>query len=192
MLLVSVAGCRFEPQVAVDARADDAPVFEPVRDCPATYDVTLGARSSRYRFILTANRAWEASDDCNDDQPAFTHLIAFDDMAEVAEAQAQVNLTPGLPGNVAWVGGVQLRMQPDPMTGWLSVTGGALVAGPWSPNEPDDEGSGEGNDEQFVGLEPNRGGMVDYPNNRDHGGLCECDGKPLDAAAAAAIDASRR
>ncbi len=161
-----------------------------VASCPSTYQIV--GQTSRYRVISEGRKAWEHSDDCNDDLSGATHLVALDSDEEVVAIQAVVQNTGNLSNNKAWVGGVQPQMQVAPGLGWLSVTGGSMITTAWAGNEPNDGGGNEDSGENFVGYERGRTGLIDFPSGDTHGAVCECDGKPLDAAAGAAIDANRR
>jgi hypothetical protein len=163
-------------------------VFAPAADCPFNYDVTLPGQTSRYRLIAVERRVPDHADDCADDQPGTTHVVAFDD-DEVGAVQAFLNQRNDV--FRLWLGGVQLREQTTTRIGWLAFTGGEM-ADPWGPNEPNDGGAGiENSQENFVGIERNRQGLVDFPLVFTGGVLCECDGRRVDPAAAAAIEAMR-
>lgn len=186
-----LSACSYAPGVATPEPDTSAiPDAFDVTGCPDTY-VTAG-QTSRYRVILAGRKAWEHSDDCTDDLPGATHLVALDTIEEVAAIQTVVDAAGGLDDNKAWVGGVQPRMQVAVGVGWLSVTGGPMITTAWDGNEPNDGGGTEDSGENFVGYERGRDGLIDFPSNDTYGGICECDGKPLDAAAAAAIDANRQ
>ena len=190
-----LAACSYAPQpgeVPPDTMATpDA--FNPASQCPPDYTLTLTGQTSRYRILLGSGKAWEHSDDCNDDLPGRTHLVAIDDAAELAEVEAAVENEGSIDDNKAWVGGVQLRDQVGAGIGWLLVTGGPLITSAWSPGEPNDGGGGnlEDNEENFVGVERGRDGLIDFPTDEDQGAVCECDGKPVDQTAAATIDLNR-
>jgi hypothetical protein len=203
-----VAACSYQPvRQDGDVVADSAPVgidaevvadadppvdaFVPARDCPSGYDVVIAGQTSRYRVITTGRRSWEHGDDCIDDELGHTHLVAIDDQAELDGIEALVDATGNLASNKAWIGGVQLRGQATPADGWLAVTGGPLLA-IFNPGEPNDNGGTEDNQENFVGLERGRQGLVDFPNNDNLGAICECDGKPVHPQAAAAVEANRQ
>lgn len=132
----------------------------------------------------------EHSDDCNDDLLGATHLVAIDTLAEVDQLELAITAAGSINNNKAWIGGVQPRDQLQPIDGWLSVTGGPLLSA-WDDSEPNDTGGNEGNGEHHAGIERDREGVVDFPTDGDQGAVCECDGKPIDPAAAAAIDANR-
>ena len=188
-----VAACSYapEPGAPIDTPVDVA-TFDPVRDCPVEYAITLaGQTGSRYRMITNGRKAWEHSDDCNDDRPGSTHLVAIDDPAELDQVETAVTNTGNLNNNKAWVGGVQLRDQITAGVGWLLITGGPLLTSEWDKGEPNDGGSVEDNGENFVGVERGRAGLVDFPSNGDQGGMCECDGKPVDQTAFVTVDTNR-
>jgi len=173
-----------------DAGADAPRVFDPATDCPASY--LLAGPTSRYRILTTGQPASAHNTDCNDDLPGATHLVALDDAAELIAVMTHVNATANLPGGQgnAYVGGVQLRTQTTDLAGWLSITGGPLLA-IWDPGEPNDGGdNAENSAENFTMLERTRSSLIDVSGTGAFGAVCECDGKPVDAAAAAAIIAS--
>ena len=176
---------------ALDAAIDAPIVFNPATDCP-NYPIALGGQASRYRIIVAGARAWEQSADCANDIGGKTHLVAPDNAAELTAVMTVVNATAGLPvgQGSAYVGGVQLRNQATDSAGWLSITGGALLS-IWDPGEPNDGGDNvENSAENFAMLERTRTSLIDVPGTSSFGAVCECDGKPIDAAAGAAIIAS--
>lgn len=188
-----LAACSYSPVAGEpDPPAPDVQVFDAARDCPADYTIVLSGESSRYRVIRTGRRAWVQADDCADDKPGFTHLVAIDSPAELDQVEATIDPIGDLDRNVVWVGGIQPRDQAGPREGWLAITGGPLIDTEWDGGEPNDGSGGEDNGENFSGVERNREGLVDFPNTNNSGALCECDGKPVDPAAAAAIDANRQ
>jgi hypothetical protein len=184
-------------ETTIDAPADAAPpdapaVFDPASDCPGSYPITLSGQTSRYRIILTGARWWEQSADCANDRAGSTHLVALDTSAELNAVMTRLDATTGLPGGqgCAYVGGVQLRLQAQDTAGWLSITGGALLP-IWDPGEPNDGGDNlENSAENFAMLERTRSSLIDIPGPSLFGAVCECDGKPVDDAASAAIIAS--
>ncbi len=187
-----VAACSYapEPGAAPIDTPVDVVIFDPVRDCPVEYTIALAGQASRYRVITNGAKAWEHSDDCNNDMPGKTHLIAIDDQAELDQVEIVLDAIGDLSNNTACVGGVQLRDQIAPGVGWLLITGGPLLTTAWADGEPND-GSNEDNDENFAGIERGRQGLVDFPSNDDQGAMCECDGKPADITADAAVNANR-
>jgi len=185
--------CNYDPTPA--AGVADGPVIPPdtfdvASQCPTTYTLVLSGEKSRYRLLEAGARFWEHSDDCNDDLVDATHLAALDTLAEVDQMELAINNAGSINSNKAWLGAVQPRDQGAPIDGWLSVTGGVLITA-WAGNEPNDGGGNEDNGENFAGIERDRDGVVDFPSDDDQGAVCECDGKPPDAAALAAIDANR-
>lgn len=186
-----LVGCSFEPGLGdePDAPAAVIDTFS-VDACPADYSI-IGP-TSRYRLINQNTKAWLHSDDCNDDLPGATHLVAIDDPAERGLIESAINGVDGLQNNRVWVGGVQAPSLATVSTGWLLVSGEPLAIALWGGGEPNDGGAIEDNGENFAGLERNRVGLVDFPTLDDQTAICECDGKPLAEAAKAAIDANRR
>jgi hypothetical protein len=189
-----LAACNYSPSSA--ERPGDAPLavpdaFAPATQCPATYALVLPNQTSRYRVIRGDGTAWDHSDDCNDDLPGATHLVAIDNQAELDQVEAALTAIGDLEDNRAWIGAVQLRGQAEPGIGWLSITGGPLDLALWDQGEPNDVGGDEDDQENFGSVERNRDGLYDFTTDDTTGGMCECDGKPIDPAAAAAIDANR-
>jgi hypothetical protein len=194
VVVMALAACDYAPERVGEV---DAPIvidaFLPGRDCPAEYTIQILGHASRYRVILAGAAAWVHSDDCNDDRPGRTHLAAIDDGVELDGLAAVVNTTANLDRNRAWLGGVQPRDQATAIAGWLSVTGGPLIATEWRGGEPNDGGGNnvENNQENFIGVEKNVVGLDDFTDVETAGAICECDGNPVDPAASAAIDANR-
>jgi len=189
---VLLAGCGFQAQPSSSAGPADA-AFDAARDCPPEYAFMLSDLPSRYRIITAGHKAWEHSADCANDLIGATHLVALDTAEEIAAVQTQLDATTGLPSGGqgrAWIGGVQLRAQATDSDGWLSITGGPLLPS-WDPGEPNDGGDNVENDaENYAFLERTRSTQIDISGAAILGAICECDGKPVDAAAGAAIVAS--
>jgi hypothetical protein len=179
---------------------DASPAFE----CPASYDLALPRLSgpSRYRLITTGAQAWQQSDACAQDLPGATHLVVLETSAELAAVQALVDHPPpAIVSTGVWVGGVQLSIATLPGDGWLGFDGRPLIGGPWyccqgdnnQPDfEPNDEDSKENGLEQFVIIEFAKSGLQDSDGRNSKGALCECDGKPIAASAAGAVDGYRQ
>ncbi len=171
------------PDAALDAGFDTAL-------CPSTYDVPLVNQQSRYRVIKIGNAMWSQSDDCDNDLPGATHLVALDDLEEIAAVRAYLE---ALPDNLqAWVGAVQRSNAAAPDAAWIT-TGDAALPSYWCrPAEPNDGGSQpESGREQFAWVESNSPCFIDSPGQNSHGALCECDGKPIGASAAELIETYR-
>lgn len=193
-----LAACGFEasPTGSIDAQAtidaaSDARAFDPAADCPASYILALPGQASRYRLILAGDDFGDQSTACAAHKPGATHLAALDTIGEIAAVQAVVDVAPGLAQSCAWIGGVQLRGQTGVTTGWLKITGGPLTP-IWDTGEPNDGGDYfENNSENFAFLGRGRRSQIDVPAFPSFGAMCECDGKPIDPAASAAILASQ-
>lgn len=156
--------------------------------CPPSYNALLPG-PTRYRLIPTPGAAWAHSDTCAADLPGATHLVVLETMPELVSVSGFVD-TATTAGNAVWVGGVQLRTALLPRDGWLRFDGMPLVDG-WASGEPNDNGGTENQEEQFVYLERGRRYLADRAGATGNGALCECDGKPVAATAAAAIVANR-
>lgn len=186
-------GCSYDPLPAevVDGPVVVADAFNPAVQCPVEYGVTIPNQKSRYRVITGGRRSYEHHDDCRDDLPGATHLVAIDDQAELDGIEAALNATSNLNDNKAWVGVVQPRDLSAPGDGWLSITGGPFNLALWDGGEPNDAGDPEDDDENFAAVERNRDGVLDFFTDDSIGGMCECDGKPVATEALAAFDANR-
>lgn len=159
--------------------------------CPARYDVALPG-PSRYRLIADGHPAWTQSEACAADLPGATHLAVLTMSDEIARVGALVTTPPQpIAGNAVWVGAVQQRTAIRPGDDWLWVDGEPLING-WGGVEPNDRGDGEADhDEQFVKIEKAKPYLTDTAGGDSNGALCQCDGKPIAASAAAAITANR-
>lgn len=193
-LIILIAGCGFKsPAGAIDATSADldAAGFD-FAQCPASYNVALPG-PSRYRLIATGHRAWEQSDACKQDLPGATHLAVIEIDKELADIKTFIsNPGVGIASDGLYLGGVQLRTATSPSDGWLGFDGVPLING-WGGGEPNDGGGGEGNhEEQFVEMARTALYFIDVGGNESFGALCECDGKPVAATVAAAVDGYRR
>jgi len=163
--------------------------------CPASYNVALPG-PSRYRLITTGAQAWQASDTCAQDLPGATHVVVLETTAEVASVEALVEDPPApIAANSVWVGGVQLRTATQPGEEWIGFDGLPLIAGRWyvasNDHEPNDGDATENRLEQFVSISAGKTGLNDSDGSGSKGALCECDGHPLAASAAAAVADNR-
>jgi hypothetical protein len=191
--LLLVVACNYDPTPAAGPVADAPPMpdaFDVVSQCPTSY-VQLPGEKSRYRIIEAGGRFGSHSDDCTDDLLGATHLAVVDTLAELDQLEMAIDAVSNLDEEKAWLGGVQPRDQNTAIDGWLWATGAPVLPTLWDGGEPNDEGDGEDDEENYAGIERQRDGLVDFPSDETFGAVCECDGKPLDAAAAAAIDANR-
>jgi hypothetical protein len=194
--IVLMAGCGFQAQVTTldgtggTVAPTDAAAFD-FATCPVSYDAALPG-PSRYRLIKEGHRAWEQSDICAQDMVGATHLIEIDTMKELGDVAALIDTSNiGIAGNAIWIGGVQQMTATSPSDGWLGLDGQPLLNG-WGGQEPDDGGGDESNhEEQFVTVIENRPYFTDARGDTILGAMCECDGKPLSAAAAALITVYR-
>ena len=191
-LLLALCGCDqlfdLERIELVDAAAIDA-AFDP-QTCPAEYSLALHP-GTRYRIGEVYTQAWNASDDCNDDRPGFTHLAVAPGREEVDVLIAAI-VARG--GGRWWVGAVQPVTAPTVGGDWLWMTGEAVAAALWDvPVEPNDgEGTETDHAEQFTILEGGVAGLIDIVGSSTTAlALCECDGRPATPAATSAVDQSR-
>jgi hypothetical protein len=188
-VLAALAGCdsmfNLDRIELVDAIAIDLPPpFDPLRDCVG-YDEILFA-STPYR-VTPADKAWVAYDDCADDSRGYTHLAVAETREELDALIGSTNPNPRLR---FWVGGVQPRAALEHTSDWTWLTGEPIASDLWSyPPEPNDLDNNEADHaEQFVIIQYNVPGLADMIGSYDVQGLCECDGRPIEMAAARAVD----
>jgi len=169
--------------------------------CPPTYNLgSVLPGPTRYRLINTDARAWEHSDACARDLPGATHLAVVETTAELMSIEALVNQPPTqIAGNAVLIGGVQLKTAMETDESWLGFDGRPLIDNAWyddhaNDHEPNDSDGTENGQEQFVAIAANKDGLNDADGKdptKLHGALCECDGHPIAANAAAAVDSYR-
>ena len=159
--------------------------------CPAGYDIAFPPPlSSRYRLIAAGQLAWTQSDACAADLSGATHLAVLETQDELDRVTALVAApTTALAGNSIWVGAVQQTSATLPTAGWLWLDGTAVTG--WGGIEPNDRDRKEDQEEQFARIEKTRLYLQDSAGGGNNSALCECDGKPIAPAAAAAITANR-
>lgn len=164
--------------------------------CPASYDAALPG-PTRYRLSAQGASAWAHSETCSLDLLGATHLVGLETAGELASVQRLVDSSTIAAG--VWVGGVQRHTATTPGEGWLGLDGQPLLAGAWyhgpgdngqTDSEPNDGDAMENLLEQFVIIKPMRNGLQDSQGSNSKGALCECDGKPIAATAAAEISAN--
>ena len=119
-----------------------------------------------------------------------THLVVLDSEAELDGATALVAApTTALAGNAIWVGAVQQITAALPTADWLWLDGTAVTG--WGGVEPNDRDRQENREEQFARIEKGKLYLQDSAGSGNDSALCECDGKPISQAAAAAITDNR-
>lgn len=196
--ILVLCGCGSVASSAPDA--SNAPDTSGGAQCPASYDITLSGMS-RYRLITTGGRAWDQSTSCTRDQAGATHLVVLETASELASVQALVDTSATALAAGVWVGGVQQHTATSPGDGWLGFDGQPLISGSWYDGpgtngppdvEPNDGDGTENGLEQFVIIKPSnsqgiKNGLQDSQGGNSKGALCECDGKPIAAVAAAEI-----
>jgi hypothetical protein len=189
--IVLIAGCGFQAHAPAGEEAAPVPDagFDPA-SCPASYVALPGQITSRYRLITAGHPAWTQSDACVADLAGATHLVVLETRNELDSVTALVAApTTALAGNAIWVGAVQQTTATLPDAGWLWLDGSAVTG--WGGNEPNDRDQQENQDEQFARIEKTKLYLQDSAGTGSNGALCECDGKPIAPAAAAAITANR-
>lgn len=187
-----IAGCGFQAHAPLDEEVSPVPDggFD-VASCPASYGVTLPGSGSRYRLIPDGAPAWMQSDACAADLAGATHLVVLESTAELHGAAALVAAPPApLAGNAIWVGAVQQTTATLPAAEWLWLDGSAVTG--FGGIEPNDRDGRENQEEQFARIEKGKLYLQDSAGTSNNGALCECDGKPIAPAAAAAITANRQ
>ena len=191
-----IAGCGFQGRESAgqgSGAGEAAPVLDAGLDapiCPASYDVALPG-PSRYRLIPDGRTAWVQSDACDADLPGATHLVVLDAPGELSSVVALVGAASTvLAGNAIWIGAVQPAGAAQPGAGWLWFDGSAVTGG-WGGIEPNDRDNKENQEEQFVRIEKTKLYLQDSSGTSNSSALCECDGKPIATAAAAAITGNR-
>jgi len=191
--IVVIAGCGFETRASTGVGEQSAPIPDAgvaAPSCPDSYGVQLPGSGSRYRLIPEGRPAWTQSDACVADLPGATHLVVLESKAELDGATALVGAqTTALAGNAIWVGAVQQASATQPAMGWLWLDGTAVTG--WGGGEPNDRGGQENREEQFARIEKGKLYLQDSAGNGNNSALCECDGKPIVAAAATALAAAR-
>jgi hypothetical protein len=186
----------------VDDAAGPPPDAFDYASCPPSYDLALPG-PTRYRLITTGARAWEHSDACNKDSSGATHLAVVETTAEIMSIEVLVNQQPPdtIAGNAVLIGGVQLKTATETDESWLGFDGRPLINTKWynddasNDHEPNDFDNDESNhQEQFIVIAAGKNGLNDGDGaslTKLHGALCECDGHPIAANAAAAVDSYR-
>jgi len=172
------------PDAKVFLDAMTPPAFDPTM-CPMGYtnNTVTASPNSRYRIISTLDFYATQYASCRDDHPGWTHLVVLDTVMEATQIHA------GLGNNSYYVGAVQPQDQATPGTGWLQLTGEAVPTDVWEQGQPNDNGDGDENNEQnFTAVDDSSALMNDVAGGYQFLGVCECDGKPIAAAALAAIN----
>lgn len=190
--ILLIAGCGFQSHAPAGEQA--APVPDAGLDavtCPASYDIAFPPPlTSRYRLIAAGQPAWTQSDACAADRSGATHLAVLETQAELDRVTALVAApTTALAGNAIWIGAVQQTPAAAPDAGWLWLDGTAVTG--WGRIEPNDRDEQEDHEEQFARIEKTKLYLQDSAGSGKNSALCECDGKPIAPAAAAAITANR-
>src|SRR5262245_46551162 len=119
-------------------------------NCPATYSITVGGSTSRYRIITTATSLQAQFNDCKDDLPGATHLVAYQ---TGIEANNVANAVQGSSVRL-YIGAVQLPSQNNVATSWFAITGEALPTNVWDTDEPNDIDGAENGEEQIACPDP--------------------------------------
>jgi hypothetical protein len=168
------------PPQPIDADPPDASPpdagFDPA-SCPASYSA-IAFGSSRYRLVNTPRSLTQHHDDCKDDLPGATHLVAFESMAE---ANAVTGLIAG--SDNLWVGTVQPPGQSTVGGGWLQITGEPTPSAVWGSGQPNDDDGNENGVQNVAVINASGGGLNDSETTFAFDAICECDGRPIDPTA---------
>lgn len=165
--------------------AMEQPVFD-VTLCPSDYSNTTITSSpgSRYKIITGQQTFAIQNADCNDDHAGWTHLFVIDSITEAQQIRSHV-------GQAYYVGAVQPHDSADVDAGWLSFTGAAVDPTFWQNGQPNDDDQSfnldETNEQNFAAVDDSSGLLNDVSGAFQYQAVCECDGLPVSAAAAAAI-----
>jgi hypothetical protein len=194
--VVALAGCDTVFDLDVVELPRDASRFDaflPVQDCPASYSTELVPGGSRYRVILQPTRPGAHQASCvGDTGGRFTHLAVLETQLEQTAVQTFLNGS----GQFAWyVGAIQPMGQATARLGWVWLTGEDVSIAAFDPfgtggGEPNDLDGVENSEENVVYIRAMRDGLIDVLNTNEQGAICECDGRAMDAAAAAAYAAN--
>lgn len=160
-----------------DAAGDAAPIDAPSNlGCPVGWTMVAGSGTS-YLIDVTGQTWWDAEAGCvgRGQGGLATHLAVID---SDGEANGVAALFPK--GATYWIGQVQKPGQTFKWQGWQKLTGGDAHTR-WQNFQPDDNGIGERDREDFAELDDG-GQMNDLDGAQQRGALCECDGKPQDPA----------
>ncbi|MGE0550800.1 MAG: hypothetical protein AB7R00_27290 [Kofleriaceae bacterium] len=179
--------------------SDPAP--DPLSDCPARYTLSIydGIRTSRYYVDVAAMPAvgsfWTNHADCSDDSTGKTHLPVIDSPAE-AVALDDALTAMGLGTTRFYAGAVQSPQAIGANAGWITLTGEPVTPALWGtlsgelqPNDSDgieslpDATSPSNHEEQIAVLNFTVGYLYDAAGTSAYRVMCECDGKPIAAAA---------
>lgn len=172
LAFVVLAGCdslfNLEQVDTVDAMVDAT--FEP---CPASY-TTPPNTTSRYRYV-SLSLPWDAAEaDCeNDTQTRISHLVVFDDVAELIAVTASAPFERPWEASVGYArdtvaqGGVANEFYP--VTSLRSLP---LSSPLWAMSEPN---NGLGGPEETTVFISHDTAMYDAPAIYPHTYICECD-----------------
>ena len=155
-----------------DAAVDAETYFDAMEQCPGSYRPLDGAPTESVYLWVPANNTWEEAEaDCEADTIAkITHLVVFEDVAEMVAIRAELNSTIGTFNSHT---GYARNTAGDPFE-FFSVTGDALPRSgpPWNANEPTGIiGVGEETTTRFESFRD----LTDQPWNSQFNYLCECD-----------------
>lgn len=176
LALLSLAGCdslfNLEHVDNVDT-AMDAAVDATPEQCPASY-ATPPNTTGTYRYV-SLSLPWDAAEaDCeNDTQTRISHLVVFDDIAELlavraaAPFEAPWEVSVGYARDTLAQGGVANEFYP------ITSTVPLLTTSPlWAMGEPN---NGLGGPEETTVFISNDTALYDAPATYPHNYICECD-----------------
>lgn len=154
--------------------------------CPSGYQVSLASSTSRYRVTSEDKLMRVHHDACKADSIVGTHLVALDDVQEMAELAAVLKTVQAPTLGRFYVGAVQLPGSSTVAVGWIDITGRLHDPALWRLGEPDDLDDTENAMEQLAVINSSDQ-LLDVSGGTAYGAVCECDGLPVDATAEAAI-----
>jgi hypothetical protein len=159
------------------------PAFDPAL-CPADYSnsTVTASPNTRYKIIGDMHTFAMHNADCNDDHAGWTHLLVIDSLDEAQQLRSHV-------GQPYYVGAVQPHDSAGADVGWIALTGAAIDPMFWQHDQPNDNDFTpvENNDQNFAAVDDSSGLLNDVSGAFQYEAVCECDGLPVSAAAAAAI-----
>lgn len=184
-----LAGC--DHVFGLQRHERDARTLPDAHACATGYERIVGV-SSMYKFVAIAADATDQHLACIADGPGM-HLMVPSTMDELTIIHGAL-VGRAIPEDV-WIGVVQEPNQQEPNEGWISLTGEAPVLA-WSTafeREPNDGSDNEETSEEQV-AQLQRGPrkyLIDQNASSLLGAICECDGRDVTTAAAAAMAATR-
>ncbi|HSD90634.1 MAG TPA: hypothetical protein VLB44_24085, partial [Kofleriaceae bacterium] len=162
-----------------DTNGDAPTPVDAPEACPQNYRIVQNTPLSSVYRLGSTPMSWDAAAaDCNNDTlTRVTHLIVFDDIAELVAIRPFVNAAAPWSAYVGYARDT-IAQGGDP-TMFTSVTGTPLSATSmlWGTNEPDN-GGGPGLPEETVVFIRDDKDLTDGPDTYPFVYICECDHVP--------------